>query len=293
MLETIDTALPYITAIIFGLALLLLIVAVRLFRRSRTDTYWRRRRDAGQRGLHVFILAFILFATSGVMCLVTLLVTMIQDNNESAATPDLAVQLSQNAPTLNATATMTIATETPGAIGEVASPKPTHTPAAPEPTASPHPTNTPVVVVITATPLYTPTQTPYPTFTPRAATLIPGSITPQPDANLTITALDNRISDTLEPVNPRTTFTAETQRIYFFIDYAAMSDGVPWTRQLYKDGAQIDSVTYTWRQGRSGTTYFFFGSADGFEPGNYEIRLFIGASGEPVSVQNFMILPAP
>ncbi len=293
MLETIDTALPYITAIIFGLALLLLIVAVRLFRRSRTDTYWRRRRDAGQRGLHVSVLAFIFFMAGGVMCLVTLLVTMIHDDNEIPATPDLAAQQTQNAPAASPTATLTLAPETPDQSGQTPLPEPTHTQVTPEPTATPRATDTPIILVITTTPMHTPTQTPFPTFTPRAITSIPGGITPQPEASLTITALDDRISDTLEPVNPRTTFIAGTHRIYFFVEYAAMSDGVAWTRKLYKNGEQIDSVSYDWRQGRTGTTYFFFGSADGFEPGNYEIRLFIGASDQPVSTRNFMVLPAP
>lgn len=299
MFETLDAALPYITALLFGLAVLLVALAVRFFRRSRSDTYWRQRRDAGQRGLRVLILAFILFLASGALCLVTLLVTMIDDANEATAMPDIAAQLTENATTFFPTNT----TRAQATVESTGTDETTAAPisSTPEPTATPAATNTPptpVVLVVTATPVYTPTQTPFPTFTPRAntsrtETAVEQNVTPQPDADLTITAIDDRISDTLEPVNPRTTFTDGTRRIYFFVAYDDMADGTQWTRQLHKDGVLIDDTTYDWRQGRRGNTYFFFGSNDGFTPGNYEIRLFIGGSDEPTDTSNFMILPAP
>ena len=99
-------------------------------------------------------------------------------------------------------------TETPTTEAQAAvptsTPPPTNTarvpdtPAPATPTeitpATPADTPTPVVIIITATPMNTPTETPFPMFTP----LVPppvSTVTPQPDAAIRITALDDQISE--------------------------------------------------------------------------------------------------
>jgi hypothetical protein len=300
MFDTLDNALPYITAGLFALALLLLAVSVRLFRRSRTDVYWRKRRDAGRRGLRLFMTAVLLFLASGVACLMTVLAIMIKDDQPNDATP--VVDMDTASPTWPASEAAVHTTDAPQTEATTAVPDAStadnNTAATNDlPTATTTPVNslTPVpsvVVVITASPANTPTQTPFPTFTPNATPLV-SSVTPNPRASLEITALDDRVSDTAGPVDPRTTFAAGTDRIYLFVDYRNMDEGVLWQRLLYYENEQIDGSAYLWGQDRDGTGYFFFGRDNGFEPGNYEIRLLIGEQTEPVSTAAFRVLPAP
>lgn len=283
-----DNALVFLTASLFVVAVLLFVFSAHFFRRSRTDTYWRRRRDAGQRGLRVFVIAFVLMIASGVTCLFTVLAALIDGNNGADSTPTAVAELVTNTPMPT-----DIMPDTPQ---EVATDASTDTPPPTienQPTPTPADTATPVVVVVTATPEITPSVTPFPTFTPLATLDKTIRVTPRPGASLTITALDDRISDTLSPVNPRAAFITGTRRIYYFVTFRNMSEGVQWTRQLYKDKTLIDETSYVWGLESNGTSFFFFGSNKGFEPGEYEIRLFVGDSTEAISASTFMILPAP
>lgn len=281
MRETIQNALPYITGSLFGLALLLILVSLRLFRRSRTDVFWRRRREAGQRGWKLFVLAFGLIVFGSVSCVLTLVVGVIGDNDSTATNTPPATQevaLNVNTP------------ETPGSTPSPA----LETNSAPENTpdafALTLPPATVVYVIITETPAFTPTVTPFPTFTPQVLPAT-SSVTPHPDAVLRIAALSDQIDASLRPVNPRTTFAAGTRRIFFFVEFSAMTDGVLWRRAIYKDGELFDDNTYLWGLSASGTGHFFFGQDSGFEPGDYEIRLFIGETDTPASVMPFTIVP--
>ena len=282
MSATWQNALPYVTGAFFVLALLLFLVSFRLFRRSRTDVFWRRRRDAGQRGWRLFVLAFALIVLSGVSCTLTLLVSLFAGDEE---TTPVATELAGQGSALNPVQT--------AATPLVIQPSPTGGGAAtppPDQTLSPLVSPTPVVVIITTTPIHTPTETLFPTFTPNVPPPV-SSVTPLPGAQISITALDDQISDALTPVNPRATFDAGTKRIYLFVQFRGMAQGVLWKRILYRDGAPIDSNTYLWGLETAGASYFFFGNDNGFEPGNYEIRLFIGEGDIPTSIIPFMVLP--
>jgi len=172
-----------------------------------------------------------------VSCILTLLVGVWEEDNpaptstqvitvqDRTTSPAPTVDGTSNAPTPdNATTVEQIPTPTP---------------------------STPVFVVITATPDYTPTATPFPTFTLHF-TPIMSSVTPQPGAKLRITALDDQITDTLRPISPRTSFDAGTKRIYLFVEYSDMSEGVLWRRELYKDGVQLSAHSYLWGLERDG-----------------------------------------
>lgn len=283
-----DNALVILTVGLFVVALLLFVFSTHFFRRSRNDTYWRRRRDAGQRGLRAFVLAFVLLIASGVTCLLTVLATLIDDKNAAGSTPITIADLPTSTPSptdITLDTPQSVSTDIPP---ETALPTPDNQRA-----NTPADTLTPIVVVVTATPVTTPSATPFPTFTPMATMDAATQVTPRPGASITITALDDRISDTLNAVNPRGTFIAGTRRIYFFVTFRNMSEGVRWTRQLFKEESLVDENSYAWGLESNGTTYFFFGSSKGFEPGEYEIRLFVGDSSEAISASTFMILPAP
>ncbi len=129
-------------------------------------------------------------------------------------------------------------------------------------------------------------------FTP----LVPppvSTVTPQPNAAIRITALDDQISNSLTPVNPRAAFRAGTTRIYFFVEFTDMTRGVLWRRELYRNAVLIDSGSYLWGLEPAGTSYFFFGNDRGFAPGDYDIRLFIGSGSDPVNMASFTIVDIP
>ena len=281
MRETIQNALPYLPGSLFGLALLLILVSLHLFRRSRTDIFWRRRREAGQRGWKLFVLAFGLIVFGSVSCVLTLVVGVLGDDDSSAANTPLTTQETA------------LSVDTPGALDSAPPPTP-ETNSAPETTPDPFaltpPPATLMIVIITATPAYTPTVTPFPTFTPQVTPAV-SSVTPRPDAALRIAALSDQIDAALRPVNPRTTFAAGTKRIFFFVEFSAMTEGVLWRRTIYKDGELFDDNTYVWGLAASGTGHFFFGQDSGFEPGDYEIRLYIGEADTPASVMPFTVVP--
>ncbi|MBI5958313.1 MAG: hypothetical protein HY866_06255 [Chloroflexi bacterium] len=285
MLDAVQDNLTYITGALFGLTLLLFFISFRLFRLSRTSVYWRKRRDAGRRGWRLFVVAAVLMVISVFSC-VLMAVTLNRDGDDKEQ-PLLTSAAGQPSPTAHSNpandSSLTLPATGENSLTATLPPAGFSTPAE---------TATPLIVVITATPIFTPTETPFPTFTPYV-TPPSMNITPLPEAQLTITALDDQISETFAPVNPRTIFRAGLERIYLFVEFSGMSQGVAWTRQLYHNGDLIDSGEYLWGSETEGKAYFFFGSDTGFEPGNYEIRLFIGDSGSPSSVMAFLIQPAP
>ena len=281
MRETIENALPLLTGGLFGLALLLILVSLRLFHRSRTDVFWRRRREAGQRGWKLFVVAFGLIVFASLSCVLTLAVGVLGGDDSAAAD------------TPSATFEATLVADN-SEVPEVLPPPTADSDGVPDNTPDPFaltpPPATLMVVIITATPAYTPTTTPFPTFTPQATTAASG-VTPRPGAVLRITALSDEIDAVLRPVNPRTVFPAGTRRLYFFVEFSGMTDGVMWRRAIYRDGELFDDSTYLWGLASSGAGHFFFGQDSGFEPDSYEIRLFIGETETPVSVMSFTIAP--
>jgi hypothetical protein len=284
MLDMIKNALPYATGVFFLLALLLFLVSLRLFRRSRTDVFWRRRRDAGQRGWRIFVFSFALFALSALSCTFTGMVMLFSKGSPSHSAPLEGVsQYSTPAP--SETSIESLSSELSPTAGDALD---TPLPMATLPVTTP----TPVVVIITTTPVFTPTETLFPTFTPNATPLV-SNVTPLPDAQITITALDDQMSANLAPVSPRVLFDAGVRRIYLFVEFRGMAQGVLWKRALYRDGELLDNSSYLWGMETEGKTYFFFGNDNGFEPGTYEIRVFIGDSSTPTSTMTFIVLPKP
>lgn len=282
MPELNQNTLLYTTGAIFGLALILFVISVRLFRRSRRDVFWRRRREAGQRGWRLLLVSIFLLIVSGLFCGVTGLASWMSEDDatdtpSSTSVAELSPAVSELPPSI--------------AVGQSPSPTDFQTPVPPTPTESPSPVPT-VVVIITATPQHTPTETLFATFTPYVTPPV-SNVTPEPGARITITALDDQISDSLMPLNPRSVFNIGTTRIYLFVRFRTMTPGVLWKRYLYHEGERVDGGEYLWGSQTNGESYFFFGNENGFPPGEYEIRLFIGESETPVSVMPFEITESP
>lgn len=286
MPESLQDILLYSTGVFFVLALLILLISLRLFRRSRRDVFWRRRREAGQRGWRLFLLASALLVFSAAACVSSFLLSIFSEEPEPTMTNVALSDTDRTAPVVDletASETDVLPSPTPGEGEGMPSSTPT------ESSASPTPVPT-VVVIITATPpSTTPTNTPFATFTPQVTPLV-SSVTPGPNASLTITALDSQISDAFTPVEPRTQFRAGVTRLYLFVDFRDMRQGALWRRELYRDGELVDGNAYLWGSESDGSSYFFFGSDSGFMPGSYEIRLYIGEGGAPVDVAAFTVV---
>jgi hypothetical protein len=280
MAESIRNALPMITGVLFALGLLLLVISLRLFRRSRRDIYWRNRRMAGQRGWRLFLMAFGLFSCGGMFCIFTVLSLILFDETDSSANAFPVADLATGTPTLPPL-------ETPLENPDTVDQNPSESSA-----TTPNDSATQNVIVITATPLVTPTYTPFPTFTPQF-TPADSIVTPSPDAEIRITALDDQITEALTPINPRASFAAGITRVYLFVEFKGMAQGVLWRRELYRGDELIEGGEYLWGQASEGTGYFFFGEDNGFEPGQYEIRLFLGYDDVPVHIMPFTIFESP
>jgi hypothetical protein len=285
MAESIRNALPMITGALFALALFLFVISLRLFRRSRRDVYWRNRRNAGQRGWRLFVVAFGLFSCGGMFCVFTILsLVLFDEDGVSSASPPTELALIVSTATMDGDQAIT---QSPSNTPEALASTPTAQP-------SPPPENlaTPNVIIITATPVFTPTATLFPTFTPQF-TPADSMITPLPNAEIRITALDDQITEGFTPINPRASFEAGVNRVYLFVEFRGMAKGILWRRALYRGDEWIDGGEYIWGQASEGTGYFFFGDDDGFEPGQYEIRLFIGQSDVPITIMPFTVFESP
>jgi hypothetical protein len=95
---------------------------------------------------------------------------------------------------------------------------------------------------------------------------------------LTITALGTRLSATGQVISAQQPFKAPITRIYFAVRAENLQRGVLWRRELLHNGAVVQAASYLWGLRAQGQMVFFFGQAEGFPSGDYEIRLYIGAS---------------
>lgn len=125
---------------------------------------------------------------------------------------------------------------------------------------------------ITAT-LATPTLTP----TPPIAT-IESLVTPPAGALIQITAISSDISAGLAPVNAGDAFPVGIERVYFFVQFQNMADGLSWSRVLLLNGEVVRTESEAWSRGASGVAYYWFAAQGGWPLGDYEVQFFIGTS---------------
>lgn len=282
----------FLSTLIIGLcaiAGLLFLLSLTQLRRGRTSPYWRMRRAAGQRGGQLFLLSMALFVLAFILAFFGGFLDFALDQQNSPAptadvqgTVDAAVSIAI-AETSTALFEQLLGAPTVGTPTAGASP----TPSTGTPTA--HAATTTPTATITASPTATatPTATVTPSATPSPAPTFASSInlTPPPnslpaadDAQISITALSDEINADWTAPDIKTTFPASTRRIYVFVEFAGMADGVGYVRALYHNGAVIQASAHIWRSGASGATFFFFGSANGYPSGSYEIRLLLNGT---------------
>ncbi len=242
----------------FGGALLILAVilaalCIPQFRKARRAPYYILRRNALRRGT-CFLLAAVALLATGIILMI------------AAARLVVVVTLPTPLPTPTLTST-------------------------PAPTSTPRPTRTP-----TATPTHKPTATAplIPTFT---LTPTPGPTVPIPERVLTpwpsavpagegarITPRYIAIGDAEGHLQGRgTQFPAGDYWVYLTFAYEGMQDGVITTFAWYKDGAPFERCSDTWlwgtvegrRWGVRGQRLYGCGPRGGWEPGRYEVHVFI------------------
>jgi hypothetical protein len=238
MLSIILSIIPYILGL---LALIALISFITTYRRSRQAPYFRIRKDSARQAGR-WLLTF-LFSVAGIVGAIL--------SKRYISPADITTLLAPVfAPAATVTPLPTLAQ--PTAVGTVQADIP---------------------------PTITPTQPPSPTAaaTPTPLiTTIESAITPPPGATMEITAVSSGISPSLTPINPDSAFPAGTPRIYFWVEFSSMADGISWSRVLLRDGTVIRSESEAWERGEEGLAYFWFDAQGGWPAGNYEIQFYMG-----------------
>jgi len=167
------------------------------------------------------------------------------------------------------------------AAGVTPLPKATLTPSAVA-LPSPTPTRRP-----TATPPFIPTPTPAYPLPETALSPLPGAVQADPEAQITFRTFALG-EENNQPVDPGLEFPAGDHRVYFFFEYEGMRKDVVWTFGWYKDGEYLDGNTCLWGRdivtefgrcppipGSVGVNYLYLRPPGGYEPGLYEVRVWI------------------
>lgn len=156
----------------------------------------------------------------------------------------------------------------------------------PVPTPTPRPTLTPTVTPTrrpTATPPFIPTSTPAIPLPESALSPLPSAVPAGEDARIAVITLAADLDDSGEPVDPGAEFPPGEHRVCLFFTYEGMKNGVVTTFAWYKDEEFIDFCSDTWLWGlvegrdwgERGQSSYYCNPPGGWEPGTYEIRVFI------------------
>jgi hypothetical protein len=145
-------------------------------------------------------------------------------------------------------------------------------------TFTPRPTQTPTVTPTrrpTATPPFIPTPTSDVPLPESALSPLPSAVPAGEGARIGVITLAADRDDRGQPVDPATEFPPGDRRVYLFVHYEGMANGVAWTFAIYREGALLDSTTQLWEWGAEGMTYLYYKPPGGYEPGTYEMRVFV------------------
>jgi hypothetical protein len=258
--------IPHFIVGLLVLGALLFLLSLQQLRRGRTGPYWRLRRAAGQRGGQLFLISMSLFGLALALAIFSGMASLALANarrmlGEQQPTEVMAAEVTEIDPA---------ATDAPAFT-----PTPTETPTL-EPSLTS--TSTPTATV-TASETPTPTITPTPTATYETAfnlRAFPDARPANRDAVVKVIAADTQLSANNTPVNPMTKFSAGVKRIYLFFSYRGMASGVAWSRVLYRNGAALQGSSLLWSLDAEGSSYFFFGSDEGYTAGQYRVEIRLG-----------------
>jgi hypothetical protein len=247
--------LHWVAIVLFAVALLAVGISVLWFRRARLDRYYVMREMARRRGVLWLLVTLVSFLVSVVLLCVR------------SCSPHIPATPSPQPTTATVpAATLTSATDVPSFT----------------PLPSPTPTRRP-----TATPPASPTPTPGYPLPETALSPLPGAVAAGPDAEITFRAFALDVENG-RPVDPGSLFPSGDYRLYFFFEYQGMATGVTWTYGWYREGEYIEGNTCLWGVdmetevgpcprigGSAGSNYLYFRMPGGYEPGTYEVHVWI------------------
>ena len=153
----------------------------------------------------------------------------------------------------------------------------------PTSTASATPSQTPTPT-ITPTPLPTliPSLTPTPSTTPTPqipeaiTVLFRETVTPRPEAIFSAIEVARRLDALNRPLQPSQEFENPIESLFGAFSYDFLDDGARWTALWYRGEEIVCSETKPWDGGTGGYGFTDCTPADGWQPGEYEIRMFLG-----------------
>lgn len=164
-------------------------------------------------------------------------------------------------------------------------------------TMTPTITLTPTVTVpptLTLTPSVseTPTLTLTPFLPVAIEALFQGEVTPNPDAIITALQFSTEFDGT-NPIDPKTVFELPIQTMYGGFDYDKIIPGVQWTALWYHDGQLVCYETNPWNGGTGGIGGYTecTDPIGGWQPGQYEVQIFMGYEWE--SIGRFIVIESP
>ncbi len=157
------------------------------------------------------------------------------------------------------------------------------------PTASETPTAT-VTLTPSITPTPTITLTPSITATPSATStpeipdalmvLFRETITPRPEAVFSPLEFSQRLDRLNRAIGPGEAFENPVPMLFGAFTYDALDDGIRWTALWYFGPEIVCSETKPWDGGTGGYGFTECAPLGGFQPGEYEVRMFLGETWE-------------
>lgn len=247
--------LRWVAYVLFVLSIIPLILSARYYLKSRRAKYYIGRREALQQSGRWIALALVIAGLGA-----TLLITGPQLSFPFLTPP-------------TATPTVTPSATLPALVYPTSSPTPS-----PPSTSTATPTRPP-----TATPPFIPTPTPKATLPEFALSPLPSAIPAGEDAYIKLITLAMEKGEDGGPVEPGSEFPAGKHYVYLFFQYDGMEEGVMTTFAWYRDGEYLERCSDTWlwdmvegrEWGENGRMSYYCNPAGGWEPGMYEIHVFI------------------
>ncbi len=260
----------WISIALFVLAVGAVGISILRFRHARTAPYYFMREAARRSGTRWLLLAVVALILSGGAFYI-----QIQKRSRATIQPPVGVTVTAS----------------------VVVPFPTATvPPSPTVTFTPSPSPLPTLPLPTATP--SPTPTPFYPMPDTARSPLVGAVPARPDARIVLETFALGVENG-QPTQPGNEFTAGDFRVYAFIRYEGMSRGVTWTYGWYREGEYLDGNTCLWwirwpdcpyTVGEKGRTYLYYRRPGGYDPGTYEVRIWIEDRFQ--GAYRFVIVPA-
>jgi hypothetical protein len=141
------------------------------------------------------------------------------------------------------------------------------------PTISPTPT-----ITVTPTITNTPSITETPSMPIAVEAQFQSTITPNPTVVFSDLVFSPELDKNYQPVTPGTQFKNPIPKMYGVFSYDQMTVGAQWTALWYRNGKDLVCYeTLPWNGGTGGFGYTeCIAPIGGWQPGEYEVRLFIG-----------------